>query len=95
MFTKNRSYEETLEIIEIEARKVGANAIKILKHEAPNTWGNKSHLIVATLLRVDQENIHLIDKAKEQKKIPDADYALLYLYRPESYHGWMISYDAK
>ena len=95
LFSVDCSYEEALEAVELEARKVGANAVKILKHEPPNAWGNRAHRIAAMLIRVDQENIHLIDEVKDQKEIPEADYALLYLYRPNVYQGWMISYDIK
>ena len=96
-FTTDCAYEKVIEMAEMEARKIGANVVKITDHKLPNVLGSSCHRITAQLLRVDEQGgAKLVTKnAKEEdSEIADADYALLYIYRPSG-AGFAINYNIK
>jgi len=50
-FSTQCNYETVLDQAKLEARKVGGNAIKIMKHNKPNIWSS-CHRITVEVLRV-------------------------------------------
>ena len=95
-FTTDCGYEKVIEMAEMEARKIGANVVKITEHKQPNIWTSTCHRITAQLLKVDEQgNTTLSAKnVDEDEEIPGADYAILYIYRPSGV-GMAINYDVK
>jgi hypothetical protein len=72
-FTTNCDYETMLEKAKNEARKNGANAIRITEHILPNFYGSSCHRIKAQLLKIENveeeilvknNNISTVDTAK-------------------------------
>lgn len=96
-FKTNCGYDQTLKESKIKARKAGANVIHITDLKAPDGFST------CYRLRAD---VYFLDNityyAEEQKRksdsilnslVPDtASYAVLYVYRPASYYGSLISY---
>ena len=95
-FTTDCGYEKVIEMAEMEARKIGANVVKITEHKQPNIWTSTCHRITAQLLKVDEQgNTTLSAKnVDEDEEIPGADYAILYIYRPSG-ADMAINYDVK
>jgi hypothetical protein len=90
-FTADCSLETVLERAKAEARKIGGNGLKITKHDPPSMWGSSCHRITATILKIDNtENYTLPATAFDDSE--DADYAILYVYRPGG-PGGLINYD--
>jgi len=52
-FSIKCDYDIVIEKAKTEARKVGGNAIKILKHKTPSFLGSSCHRITARILQVD------------------------------------------
>ena len=80
MFSSGCTYEDVVGIAEMEARKIGANVVKITEHKKPSFWNGSCHTITAILIRIDEE-VPVAAKSTEEEE-EAADYALLYLYRP-------------
>ena len=91
-FTANCTLELVLETAKFEARKIGANAIKITEHKPPSAFGSSCHRISAELLKV--ENSTLESKPTNKNSIVDStwNYAKLYVFRPGGY-GALVSYN--
>lgn len=89
-FTTDCDYETVIESAKMEARKVGGNAIKITKHKQPSTFGSTCHRITAEILRLP--DVEDYAAKNEDEIIPDADYAVLNVYRFGGM-GSAISYD--
>lgn len=89
-FTTNCGYDIVLEKAKLEARKVGGNAIKIIEHNPPTIMGSNCHRIRANILKI--ADIEKFIASAEDEIIPDADYAILHVYR-YSGSGAFVSYD--
>ena len=89
MFSSGCTYEDVVGIAEMEARKIGANAIKITEHKKPGFWNGSCHSITAILIRIDEET-PIATKSAEEEEEEKADYALLYLYRPSDIIGAVV-----
>jgi hypothetical protein len=62
-FTTNCDYDVMLEKAKNEARKKGANAIKITEHILPNYFGSSCHRIKAQMLKIESSDKEIsIDK---------------------------------
>ena len=79
-----------LNMAKLEARKAGGDAIKIIKHRPPSLFGSSCHRITAKILRIGDAGTFSEDK--EAHMPPDADYALIHIYRYKG-PGAMVSYD--
>ncbi len=89
-FTNNCQFDIVLEKAKLEARKTGANAIKITEHTPPD-FVSTCHRIKADLLFVkNPEEAFAIQPVSS--KIEGADYALLHIYRYGG-GGALVSYD--
>lgn len=51
-FTVKCGYIDVVEKLELEARKIGGNAIKIIKHKTPDAWST-CHRVTADVYRID------------------------------------------
>jgi hypothetical protein len=89
-FSTKCNYNIVIDKAKLEARKVGGNAIKIIKHIPPNIMGSSCHRITANILRI--ENIENYTAEAEEEVILDVDYAILNVYR-YSGPGALVSYD--
>lgn len=79
-FTTQNDYSKIIERLKEEARKNGANLIKINKHKNPDFWSS-SHRIEATFYRCDSP-LPPVDSATANNLLPDgSDFALLHFYR--------------
>lgn len=88
-FTTKCNLEQMLEYAKIEARKIGGNAIKIIKHKSPDL-SSTCHRIVLLVFKISDSDI-----PKAQDSIVDSvkkDYALLHVYRVGNY-GYLVEYD--
>lgn len=92
-FTTKCTYEIMIEKAKYEARKSGANIVKITEHKYPSTFGSTCHRLKATMYYTS-EDINLIKEVKEEPIIEGADYALLHVYRYGGV-GPLISYNLK
>ncbi len=75
-FSTDCSYETVIDAAKLEARKAGGNVVKITKHRTPD-FLSTCHRITAQIYRVDEIEQFL----PKEEIIPDADYALLHVYR--------------
>jgi hypothetical protein len=89
-FTTNCGWDVVIEKAKIEARKVGGNAIKIIKHTPPD-MGSSCHRITAKILKVDKFDPIPITVAVDSSIIK-TDYAVLNVYR-FSGTGAFVNYD--
>ena len=81
-FSTNCSYLMVLGEAELAARKAGGNAIKIIEHIPPSTFGSACHRIKAKILRIYNVGQYIAIQNKENsQKISNLDYAILNVYR--------------
>ena len=94
-FTLKCNYETMLEKAKQEARKVGANVLKITQHKTPSLLGSTCHRLKVTLYKSDA--LDLLEKHETSRAanyLGDVEYALLHVYR-YSGGGSMINYNLK
>ncbi len=84
-FSINCDYDNVINKAKIEARKVGGNAIKIIRHKTPSPFVSTCHRITVRILKIDN-----ITFKEENEIILDVDYAILNIYR---YGGAIVGYD--
>lgn len=89
-FTTNCSYDIVIDKAKLEARKVGGNAIKIIKHTPPSGFGSTCHNITANILKI--ENVDSSITKAEDEILLNVDYAILNVYRYNGV-GALVSYD--
>lgn len=89
-FSNNCSYNIVIDKAKLEARKAGGNAIKIIKHKQPSTFGSSCHQIIAKILLVD--NIKDYKEQVEEDSLLDVDYAILNIYRYGG-PGFLVNYN--
>ncbi|MDP4291882.1 MAG: hypothetical protein Q8908_12435 [Bacteroidota bacterium] len=89
-FSINCGYDDVLDKAKLEARKAGGNAIKIIEHQLPSVFGSSCHRITAKILKVDNVDQFLVKE--EEPVIPDADYAVINVYRYSGV-GSILSFD--
>jgi len=91
-FTTNCDYELVIEEAKAVARKAGGNAIKITEHLLPSAFGSSCHRIRAEILYIS--DIESLEKREqvEGNIIPDADYAIINVYRYGG-PGALVNYD--
>ena len=98
-FSTDCGYTKVVEDAKETARKSGANLIFLTEVKEPN-FGSSCYRIKAKMYRnLDAEVLaDLSKKAFEANKsrLPaDADYAVIYFYRPKSSYGSLIGYKVK
>jgi hypothetical protein len=64
-FSINCGYEEVMNLARIEARKLGGNALKIIDHRWPSTFGSSCHQINATVLLISNQAIEQVTPVPE------------------------------
>lgn len=89
-------YEVVMGIARKKALAAGANLIHILEAKEPNFW-SACYRIKAKLYRNTDEQAmaQIVDKYQQKNKsrLPeDADYAVVYFYRPNAFVGSAIGY---
>ena len=89
-FTTQCTYDIVIENAKLEARKVGGNAIKIIRHKPPSAFGSSCHRITAKILKIENLENYLSDE--EETVIPNIDYAILNVYRYGG-TGALVNYD--
>ena len=89
-FSKKCSYDIVVDKAKLEARKVGGNAIKIVKHIPPSMMGSSCHRITANILKVG--NVDSLVLEEQEEELLDIDHAIFYVYRPSG-PGFLVSYD--
>ena len=52
-FSTRCGYETVIDKAQLEARKIGGNAIKIIKHKPPSAFGSQCHRITANILKIE------------------------------------------
>ncbi|MBN2613655.1 MAG: hypothetical protein JXB00_19015 [Bacteroidales bacterium] len=90
-FSVNCNLEMVIYNAQMEARKIGGNAIKIISHKIPSAMGSSCHRISAKILKIDNrvhDNELDITQTDENKE----DYALLHVYRFAGV-GALVNYD--
>ena len=90
-FTTDCSYESIMEKAKLEARKAGANLVKITEHKLPTTLGSTCHRIKATLY-YSNDTAKLANKSSNEPKLLNVDYAILHVYRYAGV-GPLVSYN--
>lgn len=88
-FSTKCNYEVVMDQAKLEARNVGGNAIKIIKHKKPDLWSS-CHRITAQILKL--ENAEEFQTKEEEEVLLDVDYAILNVYRYGG-PGSLVGYD--
>lgn len=68
-FSINCDYERVIALAKTEAKKIGGNALKIIKHTKPSFFGSSCHQITAKILRIgicDDTLIQTINNPDEE-----------------------------
>lgn len=60
----NCNFEMVIALAKEEARKMGGNAIRLIKHDLPTTFGSSCHRIEAQVLKIEAKNTDQISKEK-------------------------------
>lgn len=89
-FSVDCGREEVIDKAKMEARKVGGNGIKIIKHTLPD-FASSCHRITANIIKVSNWDNYQTEEEPDSALI-NADYALLHVYRPSG-TGALINYD--
>ena len=98
-FSTNCGYDIVLEKAKETARKSGANVVKITEVKNPG-FASTCYRIKGILYRAINNEI-LIEMEKHfallnESRLPeDADYSILYFYRPRNSYGSLIGYKVK
>ncbi|ASZ10746.1 DUF2846 domain-containing protein [Chitinophaga pendula] len=92
------SYDQTIAAAKEKARKKGANLIKITELKTPDMWSTCYRLWADVyklddLASVNVSSQHRIDSIVSTLIPENADYALLYVYRPSSSMGVVVQYN--
>lgn len=90
-FSVNCGWDVVIDKAKIEARKIGGNAIKIIKHIPPSPLGSSCDRITAKILKV-KDFANMSPLLVKDSALINADYALLHVYRPGG-AGALVSYD--
>ncbi|MDP3433519.1 MAG: hypothetical protein Q8T04_11205 [Bacteroidota bacterium] len=89
-FSTKCTYEDVITLSKMEAMKIGGNVLKITKHNLPSAMGSSCHRIQAKILKL--EDISNMNLTKEEEIIPNADFAILNIYRYGG-TGALVGYD--
>lgn len=92
-FSTNCKWAVVIEKAKTEARKVGGNVLKIIKHIPPSIMGSSCDRITAKILKI-QDAVELSKIKDRRPALVDStwDFAKLYVYRPSG-TGFLIGYD--
>lgn len=98
-FSSDCGYSKVIDEAKNTAKKAGANIVRITEIKEPN-FGSTCYRIKANLYRnLDQEVITNLSNSiqiENKSRLPiDADYAIVYFYRPPNYVGSLIGYDIR
>ncbi|NNE32943.1 MAG: hypothetical protein HKN40_11295 [Winogradskyella sp.] len=98
-FSTDCGYTKVIDDAKLTARQSGANLIHLTEVKKPN-FGSTCYRIKAKLYRnLDTKVIAEFARKKELKnrsRLPaDADYAVVYFYRPKSFTGSLIGYKVR
>ena len=75
------------------ARKAGANIIKINELKEPDFFGSSCYRLKAKIYRnMDAQVLAQLDDKNRSRLPQDADYAVVYFYRPSNEHGGFLGY---
>lgn len=99
-FTTDCGYDKVIADATNAARNAGANIIKITELKKPSTFGSTCYRIKAKLYRnVDAEALSVLAQKrslKNKSRLPEnADYAVVYFYRPSNGAGGLLGYKIK
>lgn len=89
--SENCTFDIVVNLARLEARKVGGNAIRIMRHNPPKPFNSQCHVIKADILKIEDINSY---KEFHQKNNSDMDTtsAVLHIYR-NSLTGRLLNYD--
>lgn len=98
-FSTDCGYSKVMDEAKIAARKSGANLIHLTEVKKPN-FGSTCYRIKAKLYRnLSADIITEISekrKLKNKSRLPsEADYAVVYFYRPKNFSGSLIGYKVR
>ncbi|MDR2926684.1 MAG: hypothetical protein LBV41_00540 [Cytophagaceae bacterium] len=89
-FSTDCEWDAVIDKAKFEARKNGGNVLKVVQYQPPTNSGSCPR-IEALILKVD-DTATLIAKAEKTTIHPEADYALLHIYRLGG-TGFLVNYD--
>ncbi len=99
-FSTDCGYNKVLSEITNIAKSSGANIIKILEVKAPNLLGSSCYRIKAKIYRNLNPEIlvkfsNLRDETNKSRLPENADFAVIYFYRPSNGIGALLGYKIK
>lgn len=99
-FTQDCGYDQVIEKAKTAARSAGANLVKITELKKPTTLGSTCYRIKANIYSSNDEQSTALLKARvyaqNKSRLPeDADYAVIYFYRPATGSGALLGYKIK
>jgi len=97
--TTNCGYLKMLEKVKQESRLAGANIVYLIKVDDPSLRSSCYRIKAAMYRDLDQDVIEELADLEAQKNastLPhDADYAIVYFYRPRNYVGSAIGFKVR
>lgn len=99
-FTTDCGYNKIVSDAKTEAAKVGGNILRITELRRPKKWGSTCYKLKADILKNNDDkiinNLKEIAVRKNLSKLPsDADYAIVYFYRPNTFLGIFQGYKVR
>jgi hypothetical protein len=99
-FTTDCGYDKVIADATNAAKNSGANIVKITEVKKPSTFGSTCYRIKAKLYRnLDAESLSVLAQKrslKNKSRLPEnADYAVIYFYRPSNGAGSLLGYKIK
>ena len=98
-FSTDCGYETVMENAKLRAKKSGANLILLTETKEPNAASTCYRIKAKMYRNLDEESLANFIKENNQKnesRLPsDADYAVIYFYRPKNFTGSAIGYKIK
>lgn len=92
-FSVDCGYNKVLTEAQNMARKAGANIIQIIDLKEPNFFGSSCYRMKAKIYRnVSDEALAQLNDKNKSKLPQDADYAVVYFYRPFNNLGGVLGY---
>lgn len=92
-FSTDCGYNKVMTEANNLARKAGANIIHITELKEPSFFGSTCYRLRAKIYRnMDADALAQLDDKNKSRLPQDADYAVVYFYRPSNDHGGLLGY---
>lgn len=99
LFSSDCGYKSLMNYARFTAKQSGANLIHLTEIKRPMLGNGCYHITARLYKNLEEENLTPLKKSRveaNKSRLPEnADYAMVYFYRPKDFDGSIISYDVK